>query len=253
VIARSTRARFKAPNGIQPRSRGGLECSICRRPVLPRPSMVIASVSRALRESVRRRREDRKLKHAGRIPCDARLLGPSVTHAELDLLFRSQAIAKEWRAVEGRSPMRITDKAGGVNPGDRRATYYLIQHVNPRTVLEIGTHIGASTIHIAAALRRAESEEGGTASRHLTTVDIVDMNARENAVWLEYGSKYSPIEMARRLGVDANITFATRGSLEYFAICRERYDFIFLDGDHTARTVYGDTCCSETSAAMCAA
>ena len=44
--------------------------------------------------------------------------------------------------------------AGGVNPGDRRALYQLVGHFKPRRVLEIGTYVGASTVHIASALRR---------------------------------------------------------------------------------------------------
>ena len=59
-------------------------------------------------------------------------------------------------------------KTGGVNPGDRRLLYQLTRRLKPRNVLEIGTHVGASTMHIAAAKPRS-----------ITTVDIVDVNAPE--------------------------------------------------------------------------
>jgi hypothetical protein len=59
---------------------------------------------------------------------------------------------------------------GGVNPGDRRALYHLIAHFQPKRVLEIGTHVGASTVYIASALRRFV--DGG----QLTTADIADVN-----------------------------------------------------------------------------
>jgi predicted O-methyltransferase YrrM len=49
--------------------------------------------------------------------------------------------------------------------------------LNPRKVLEVGTHIGASTIYIAAALKRLN--EGGK----LTTVDIIDVNHPEQGSW----------------------------------------------------------------------
>lgn len=194
-------------------------------------------MSSPLRQFVRRRREERALGRTTRIRCDAHLLARQVTRDDLDLAFRSEAIAEEWRTVEKEiAPFRITDQAGGVNPGDRRAIYYLIRHFKPHKVLEIGTHIGASTIHIAAALRRADPEQ--LERPHLTTIDIVDVNDAGSSVWLEYGSTYSPIEMARSLAVDDYVTFVRRRSLEYFADSRERYDFIFLDGDHAAHTVY---------------
>src|SRR5262245_13632742 len=48
----------------------------------------------------------------------------------------------------------VGDVTGGVNPGDQRAIYQLIRHLAPRSVLEFGTHVGASTSHIAIALRQ---------------------------------------------------------------------------------------------------
>ena len=50
-----------------------------------------------------------------------------------------------------------TDKYGGINPGDRRALYYLIMALKPKNILEIGTHIGASTLHIACALKQLKN------------------------------------------------------------------------------------------------
>src|SRR2546430_6217516 len=41
----------------------------------------------------------------------------------------------------------------------RRAIYYLVRHLRPRSVLEIGTHLGASTVHIAAALRKVQEDD----------------------------------------------------------------------------------------------
>jgi len=46
----------------------------------------------------------------------------------------------------------IPHAAWGVNPGDRRALFHLVQGLRPSSVLEVGTHIGASTVHLAAAL-----------------------------------------------------------------------------------------------------
>lgn len=184
------------------------------------------------------RRERREFADVPRIACDARRLTRTVTSANLGPAFRSDRVDEDWRAIENEPiVMGITEKAGGVNPGDRRAIYYLIRHFRPRTVLEIGTHIGASTMHIAAALRRAQEEDPEEAYR-MTSVDIVDVNDRATTPWLDYGSCYSPAELAERLGLQDQISFVTAGSLDYLASCDEQYDFIFLDGDHAPSTVY---------------
>jgi predicted O-methyltransferase YrrM len=184
------------------------------------------------------RRERREFAAVNSIACDARRLTRTVTTARLGQAFRSDRVDEEWRAIENEPiVMGITEKAGGVNPGDRRAIYYLIRQLRPRTVLEIGTHIGASTMHIAAALRRAQEEDPEGAYR-MTTVDIADVNDRTTTPWLDYGSSYSPAELAERLGLQDRISFVTAGSLDYLASCDEEYDFIFLDGDHSPSTVY---------------
>jgi predicted O-methyltransferase YrrM len=122
--------------------------------------------------------------------------------------------------------------------GDRRAIFYLIRHFAPQVVLEIGTHIGASTMHIALALSRMSGASQSARAPRLTTVDVVDVNDPHHAVWLECGSTYSPLEMARRLGMGDDVEFVVRRSMDYLAETDGRYDFIFLDGDHAAHTVY---------------
>jgi hypothetical protein len=48
-----------------------------------------------------------------------------------------------WRIEEPRlRALAIPDGTGGVNPGDRRAIFYLVHHLRARRVLEIGTHVG---------------------------------------------------------------------------------------------------------------
>jgi predicted O-methyltransferase YrrM len=173
-----------------------------------------------------------------RTTCDAGVLNKQVAGAEIAQMLRSDVLAEEWRRVETTlRTLDITDRADSVNPGDRRTIYYLVRHFRPRNILEIGTHLGASTIHMAAALRKLE-EENADGPHRITTVDIHDVNDEATAWWRGHGSPYSPAETARRLGLADRISFVTRPSLEYFASCDEHYDFIFLDGDHSARTVY---------------
>lgn len=123
------------------------------------------------------------------------------------------------------------DKYGGVNPGDRRAIYTLIASLKPKHTLEIGTHIGASTLYIARALKAADNDG------KLTTVDILDVNAPD-APWKTIGLKASPYQNAKSLDCAESITFTQSGSTTFLSQTDQKFDFIFLDGDHGAHTVY---------------
>ena len=119
---------------------------------------------------------------------------------------------------------------GGVNPGDRRALYHLIAHLQPKRVLEIGTHVGASTVYIASALRRFV--DGG----ELTTADIVDVNGPK-AAWKSIRMPAPPARCISDLGLEGITTFVTKPAAKMLQ-SSEHYDLIFLDGDHSPRAVY---------------
>jgi predicted O-methyltransferase YrrM len=166
------------------------------------------------------------------IACDASHLRRGFRGRDLKALLGSAIVRGEWAQVEPHlAALSITERAGGVNPGDRRALYALIRHFRPLSVLEVGTHIGASTVHIAAALLR-------NGAGRLTTVDILDVNDSQTKLWLMARSTHSPAEMVARLGAAELVRFVTQPSLEFLAGWRETFDFIFLDGDHAAQTVY---------------
>src|SRR5690606_34295476 len=94
-------------------------------------------------------------------------------------LIANPTLGDEWAAVERElAALGITELADGINQGDRRALYYLIRNIAPTSVLEVGTHIGASTVHIATALRRT----AGTSAR-LVTVDIANVNDPVTKPW----------------------------------------------------------------------
>jgi predicted O-methyltransferase YrrM len=183
-------------------------------------------------------RERVRLRRVPPIACDTSGLGP----ADADMVAAALGAARdseEWQAVvERTSPLAITDRAGGVNPGDRRAIYALVRHLRPNAVLEIGTHIGASTAFIAEAMRVTRIEARRPAEFNFTTVDIMDVNDELTRPWVRYGSTHSPRELVRRLGCEGSVRFVARRSLEYMRSCNERYDLILLDGDHSAHTVY---------------
>jgi predicted O-methyltransferase YrrM len=122
------------------------------------------------------------------------------------------------------------DKYGGVNPGDRQAIYTLLYNLKPKTVLEIGTHIGASTLYFASVLNRNKNG-------FLTSVDVLDVNADE-APWSKLGLPASPKENVKTINCSAHVEFIQSDSKKFLTHTDKKFDFIFLDGDHGAKTVY---------------
>lgn len=177
----------------------------------------------------------------GAIPGRTCLAAPLIKGLDAESLgqvFLSTKVESEWPEVEREiSSLAITEQVGGVNPGDRRAIYFLMRHFRAHSVLEIGTHIGASMVPITAALRRNRQQDQGK-THHVTAVDIVDVNDEKTQPWRAYGSRYSPKEMLAKMGAADLVTFVVQPSIEYFSICDQHYDFIFLDGDHAGKTVY---------------
>ena len=156
--------------------------------------------------------------------------------AGLDLraAFASPEVERDWGSMSGRiETLGITPEAG-MNPGDRRALYYLVRLLRPARVLEIGTQAGASTIHLASGLADAHR---GPAERRLLTVDIKDVNHADDAAWRAFRLPQSPAEAMRRLGYDRLVEFRVGRSLDVLREPGEHYDLIFLDGDHRLNTV----------------
>jgi len=132
--------------------------------------------------------------------------------------------------------LNITAFSGGVNLGDRCALFSLVAHMKPKSVLEVGTHIGASTVCISAGLAAAHPTT--ELSPELTSVDIINVNDRNEKPWLANGSPLSPSEILDELGLGDRARFVASRSLDYLQKTDCRFDLIFLDGDHSAATVY---------------
>ena len=73
---------------------------------------------------------------------------------------------------------------------------------------------------------------------NLISVDIADVNSTVTKPWLGYGTKYSPVEMINKLNYGSFVNFVADTSLNYAANCKQKFDFIFLDGSHSAANVY---------------
>lgn len=163
----------------------------------------------------------------------------------LEEIWKKRETQSAWEKAEPLiRKFGVPDGTGGVNPGDRRALFYLVSHFQPGRMLEVGTHIGASTMHAASAISTFGSSEGGDEEK-LITVDIGDVNDPVSKPWLQYGTRYSPAELIKELGLSKLVRFVKSPSLDFMEKCEQRFDFIFLDGDHAAKTVY-----REVSAAL---
>ncbi|HEY7662182.1 MAG TPA: class I SAM-dependent methyltransferase [Xanthobacteraceae bacterium] len=163
----------------------------------------------------------------------------SLTFDSVKTILNSADIGKEWAACAPRLSelCRVEDgKTGGVNPGDRRALFYLVRAFRPAKVLEIGTHVGMSTLHICAALACHTRSQPPC----LITVDIEDVNDGALASWKKAGLAKSPKQLLEEFTDKVEIAFVVNDSRHFFADNKERFDFIFLDGDHAAETVYDE-------------
>ena len=158
----------------------------------------------------------------------------SASALDFSRAFSDEAITSRWEQDHGAIAGRYghEDRFAGVNPGDRRAIYFLVMALQPRNVLEVGTHIGASTLYIAAALKQLG--EGG----RVTTVDIIDVNDAAGGPWKKLGMDRAPRDYACDLGLSNSIAFRVGPCLEFMATAGQRFDLIFLDGDHSAPAVY---------------
>jgi predicted O-methyltransferase YrrM len=155
----------------------------------------------------------------------------AVDKLDLDAIFADEATARSWR-VDGNAIGRLRlEGCGSVNPGDRRALYYLIGALKPKSMLEIGTHTAASTLHMAGALKRFVP--GG----RLITLDIQDVNGA-TAAWSKAGLAMAPKKLADEIGCSDYIKFVMQPSLSFLAETQERFHFVFVDGDHSPLAVY---------------
>jgi predicted O-methyltransferase YrrM len=181
------------------------------------------------------RREGRALAALERCACAVEAL----RHVD-DATIRSWLSAdltEEWqRILHTMSTIRFGGGSGAVNPGDRRALYYLARSLRLSSILEVGTHVGASTSMLALALR--EMHPASRAQPRLVTVDISDVNDPEHGAWQRIGCSRSPADVIRTIGCQGLVKFVTSPSIPYLRNCQEHFDLIFLDGDHSASAVY---------------
>lgn len=157
----------------------------------------------------------------------------------LQAIFNDPQIEKDWEedlaAIKPYFPLE--DVFGGVNPGDRRALYYLVRALKPQNILETGTHIGASTLCMAMALKR-------NGSGKIITCDIYDVNDNDNGSWRQQNLARPIRQTMEMLGLGQIVHFQVGDGYEFIKTTPETFDLIFLDGNHAAPAVYNEVSAS---------
>ena len=161
----------------------------------------------------------------------------SSKNINLEYIMNNKEILNSWKHWEHKlASFKISDVKAGVNVGDQKAIFFLIRYFKPKSVLEIGTHVGASTVNIASAINYNHQELNKNAI--FKTVDIRNVNSISEKPWLKYGMLKSPSDMISELNGQSSVDFITNDSLDYFEKTQDTFDFIFLDGGHLPETVY---------------
>ena len=163
---------------------------------------------------------------------------PAAGEVPLPALFDDDGLGSEWDLARRRigEVFEYENKWQAVDVGVRRALWYLVRRWKPRAILEIGTLVGASTVHMAMALRACG--HAGAPVPRLVTVDLNDVNDPAGRPWLRHRVSASPREMLARLDCAGLVEFVVASSLDYLAGRDAEFDFIFVDHAASADIVY---------------
>lgn len=157
---------------------------------------------------------------------------------ELRRCFARSDFEREWEELaDSLKRCGLWNLPRTTGSGDLRPLYFLARHFEWRTIIEIGTHVGSSTITLAYALSKLAT--GGEAPPpRIVTIDVLEVNGTERAPWRELGLPKPPEAMLGDLALETYVTFIHGRGDEYLRSSNDGYDFAFLDGDHLAASVY---------------
>jgi predicted O-methyltransferase YrrM len=161
------------------------------------------------------------------------------SRSELEGWLTEPAMQADYRALVKRLNDLAADSAEDQRPKsapevDCYTLYALTKAIGATRALEIGTHLGFSTLHIAAALSE------GAQSPKLTTVDIIDVNCETSKPWISYGANLGARQRITAMGLAERVEFVIGDSDAFLKSTPETYDMIFVDGDHSEVGAYFD-------------
>ena len=191
-------------------------------------------VSNRLRRAAHARRLDR----APAVAVDVAPL-PRAAEVSFPELLRGDGIADGW----ARARAAIAEVFGAaalshaMDAESCRSLYYLIRRFQPRSLLEIGTNCGVSTLYAAMAMQEYRQDD---AAPRLVTVDLFDVNNPLLAEAQHYGIATPPRELLERLNCAGLVGFAISRSTDYLNRRDGEFDFILMDHAPAADIAYRD-------------
>ena len=187
--------------------------------------------------ALRRAAHGWRLRRAATVAVDASALPTAAALSEA--MGAGAGPAEEWAAAQ-----RIIQEtcagvwgAHAIDEESRRALYILVRRARPRNALELGTNGGASTAHMAMALKAGGAAAGAA---RLVTVDLWDVNREGSVEARHYGVSVAPAALLARLGCAELVEFVVAHSTEYLSGREAAYDFILLDHAPAADIAYRD-------------
>ena len=169
----------------------------------------------------------------------------AVSNDDLQSWLSAPASSAAFEALARRLKAHSEDeRPKSVSEADGFALFALTKAIGATTALEIGTHLGYSTLYIAAALSSPPLSgprlSGGVALAKLNTVDIVDVNDEVAAHYKTFGASISARQRLRALGLADRVEFVIGPSEPFLKRSPDTYDLIFVDGNHSEAGAYFD-------------
>jgi predicted O-methyltransferase YrrM len=130
-----------------------------------------------------------------------------------------------------------------MNIDSARFLYEFAKNVSPRLVVEIGSFVGFSTLHIAQALK--ENGKGG----HVVGIDLFDDDFPvQESMWDGREKWVNRLEIAENFLNNASlenvVTFIKGNSIEVYkqirGVLTNGIDLLLIDGDHSLKGVFAD-------------
>tara|TARA_B110000003_G_scaffold275033_1_gene316481 strand:- start:2785 stop:3576 length:792 start_codon:yes stop_codon:yes gene_type:complete len=154
--------------------------------------------------------------------------------AKLKIILLDKNINLKWKNFLNKiKKIKFHKNSGGININDQKFLFFMICYFKPKRILEIGTHLGHSLNVMASALKYSKLKDGT-----IDTVDIYNVNKKNSFV--HFNKLLSPIQLLKNNDIKNKIFFHTCGSDFFFEKKQKKFDFIFVDGNHTVDQTYKD-------------